>query len=155
MVDSCVIVEMLVSLDQHRRESSVHTLRAHDKRYRVVLPALVLAEVTGSGAVRGDDGGQLARSERIALAHEWVRSSDFLIADITERVAKRAAGLATQFNLKGADACVLAVAAMWKCSTLFTWDHGLLKVGGSLDGLTVREPYVQGQVSLFGDSGVG
>ncbi|WP_052407374.1 type II toxin-antitoxin system VapC family toxin [Allokutzneria albata] len=151
VVDSCVIIDVLVGADDERRDRSVQTLRGHGDLHRVVLPALVLAEVAGSGTIRGDQGGINARRERIELAHEWIRDSDYLIAGITERVALRAARLATEHDLKGADACVLAVAVAWNCSTRFTWDRGLPKVGDQIPGLIVREPSAQGQGSLFGE----
>jgi len=82
----------------------------------------VLAEVAGSGPIRGDHGGGQARSDRIAVAHRWIKESNYLVADITERISKHAARLATDHDLKGADACVLAVALSLACPILHTWD---------------------------------
>jgi predicted nucleic acid-binding protein len=152
VVDSCVIVDVLAPGDPDRHTRSVQTFRMDGVHHRVLLPSLVIAEIAGAGKIRGDDGGAEARRARIELAHKWIKDSNYLIADITERVATQAARLASDHNLKGADACILAVALAWECPILYTWDNGLLKLGDSLASLTVREPSDHGQAALPFDS---
>lgn len=143
VVDSCVIVDVLAANDADRHVRSVQVFRLEGRIHRILLPSLVIAEIAGAGQIRGDEGGSAERRRRITLAHQWIKDSGYLVADITERIAVQAARLATDHNLKGADACVVAVAAAAKCSTLYTWDNGILKLGDALPGLTIKEPPAQ------------
>lgn len=149
VVDSCVIVDVLAATDTDRHARSVQLLRRDGQKHRVLLPALVIAEIAGAGQIRGDEGGTAERERRIALAHQWIKDSEYLVADITERVAGQAARLATDHNLKGADACVVAVALAWKCPKLYTWDGGMLKIADTIPGLSVEQPSADGQGAIF------
>ncbi|WP_186762764.1 type II toxin-antitoxin system VapC family toxin [Lentzea tibetensis] len=149
VVDSCVIIDVLAPGDPERHVRSVQVFRVDGTSHRVLLPALVLAEVAGSGQIRGDDGGAAERTRRITLAHQWIKDSEYLVADITERIATQAARLASDYNLKGADACIVAVAVAWMCPKLYTWDKGILKIGDALPGLSIEEPPDHGQTTMF------
>ena len=62
-----------------------------------------------------------------------------MVIDADEVLARRAGELAQEFQLRGADALILASACA--CApVLFTWDKGLTKVGSQMRGLTVCAP---------------
>ncbi|WJR35273.1 type II toxin-antitoxin system VapC family toxin [Mycobacteroides immunogenum] len=138
-VDTCVVLDLLVPIDAKRAERAEYLLAGHGSRHQVILPAIVIAEIAGSGRVRGDDGGGQARKERIVKAAEWIRGCKFGIAELSARTARIASDLATEHNLKGADATVLATAQEWDCTRLYTRDTDLLKCEGSV-GFKVTEP---------------
>lgn len=138
-VDTCVVLDLLVPTDAKRAERAEYLLGGHGSRYQVILPAIVISEIAGSGSVRGDEGGAAARKERIAKATEWIKGCKFAIAELSRRTALIAADLATEHNLKGADASVLATAQEWGCAKLYTRDSGLLRCDGNL-AFKVLEP---------------
>ncbi|SFE54409.1 PIN domain-containing protein [Actinopolyspora alba] len=65
-----------------------------------------------------------------------------MFVSIDQRVARRAAELAPEHDLKGFDASILAAAELARCETLYTWDNDLLKIGDKISGLTVCEPQI-------------
>ena len=107
-MDTCVVVDLLVPTDAKRAERAEYLLDGHGSRHQVILPAIVIPEIAGCGRVRGDDGGAQARKERILKAAEWIKGCKFGIAELSTRTARIASDLATEHNLKGADATVLA-----------------------------------------------
>ncbi|WP_161628499.1 type II toxin-antitoxin system VapC family toxin [Rhodococcus ruber] len=138
MVDTCVVLDFLIGIDADASARARSLLEGHEQRHLVVLPAIVVPEIAGCPAIRGDDGGKEARAARVALAHEWITGSRFLVAELSERLARRASNLATVYNLRGPDATVLATAIEWSCGVVYTRDRGLLKC--SSDSLLVKEP---------------
>lgn len=138
VIDSCVVLDFLTGIDAEASARARSLLEGHEQRHVVVLPAIVIPEIAGAGTIRGDDGGKEARAARVALAHEWITSSRFVVAELSERLARRAAHLATMHNLKGPDATVLATAIEWSCGVVYTRDGGLLKC--SDDAVFVKEP---------------
>lgn len=139
VVDTCVVVDLLVPTDAKRAERAEYLLDGHGSRHQVILPAIVIPEIAGCGRVRGDDGGAQARKERILKAAEWIKGCKFGIAELSTRTARIASDLATEHNLKGADATVLATAQEWGCTRLYTRDDNLLKCEGKL-AFKVMEP---------------
>lgn len=139
VVDTCVVLDFLVPVDAERAKRAEYTLDGHGTRYQVLLPAIVIPEISGAGAVRGDEGGKQARKERIDRAMAWINGCKFGIAELSARTARIAAALAPEYRLKGADAAVLATAQEWGCTKLYTRDGDLLKCEGSL-GFKVLEP---------------
>lgn len=138
-MDTCVVLDLLVPVDAERAKRAEYALDGHGSRYQVILPAIVIPEIAGSGTVRGDDGGKQARKERITNAAEWIKGCTFAIAELSGRTARIAADLATEYNLKGADATVLATAQEWGCTKLYTRDDQLLNCDGKL-GFKILEP---------------
>lgn len=137
-IDSCIIVDFLTGADPTQQESARSTLEQHEQTYRVVLPAIVLPEIAGCGAVSSDVGGNDARKARVEKVQQWIQDSRYLVADLTERVARQAAQLASGYKLKGADASVLATAIAWNCAALYTRDKSLLKLDGQIPGLKIE-----------------
>lgn len=139
VIDTCVILDHLLGEDEDRKARARWALAQDGTSHRVVLPAIVLAEVPGAGEVNGDHGGKQARAGRVETVQAWVRDSRFLVAELTERLARQAAVLASEHRMKAADATVLATALAWQCTTLYTRDKNLLKVNGVVPNLTVTE----------------
>ena len=69
-----------------------------------------------------------------------MESGSFMVIDADEVLAHRAGELAQKYQLKGADALILASAERVRAPFLFTWDKGLTKVGSQMRGLTVCVP---------------
>ena len=111
--------------------------------HQLVIPALVIAETAGNPKVRGSQLPGPERHRHVTTVKDWLAGSRFLVADIDERVARHAAGLAVDHQLKGADACVVAAAKLNRCTTLYSWDAGHLKLDGKLDGMAVVQPRAQ------------
>lgn len=138
-VDSCVVIDLLLP-DPQPQARARWFFAQHDLAYQVVLPAIVVAEVAGAGPINGNHGGGEERQRRVDTVHAWIGDSKYLVAELTERLARQAAQLATDYSLKGCDATVLATAIAWKCTRLCTRDKGLLKVNGQIPGLSIKVP---------------
>lgn len=91
-------------------------------------------------------GNQLStgeRKRRVAAATTWLAQGRSTVVDIDERVARRAAELAIEHQLKGADACVVAAAQLTRCTTLYSWDASHTKLDGKVPGLAIDHPRAQ------------
>lgn len=137
-VDTCVLVDYLTDAPQYpeRLDGARWLLEDAVERgsYKLVLPALVIAETCGTHAMRPPAAkDREVRAARVERFLTWVRDSRALVVDIDQRVAERAARLAQAHELKGGDATVLSAALTAGCSVLYTWDNGLLKTNGHED----------------------
>ena len=112
-VDTSVVLDLLLDQDEERADRARYMLDGHNTRHQVVLPAIVIAEVAGAPSVRGTDIPIADRDDRINRALEWIMATEYVVIDLTELVAKRAAQLAVTHELKGADATVLASAELF------------------------------------------
>lgn len=143
-VDTSVVVNFLTggrNDDPGWLEHSTWVFAAAEKEvHRLVVPALVLAEVAGDPQTRGSQLPSGERRRRIGKVKDWLARGRFLVADVDERVARLAAELAVDHQLKGADACITAAAMINRCTTLYSWDAHHLKLDGRLDGMTVVQP---------------
>lgn len=143
-VDTSVVVNFLTGGRNDRPEWLEHSTwifeAAQGGVHRLVIPALVLAEVAGDPESRGSQIPKRDRHRRVVKVREWLVGGGFLVADIDERVARRAAELAVEYQLRGADACVAAAAEVNRCRTLYSWDKDHLKLDGCLDGTRVTQP---------------
>lgn len=152
LVDTCIVVDFLTGRDPAWQESARWTLEQHERTHRVVLPAIVVPEITGNGAIRGEEGGAQIRAARLLKAREWLDQAGYIVAELSGRLARQAADLAVKHNLKGADATVLASALAWRCTTLCTRDQRLLDVDGVYPGLSIgevrREPGTNGLLRI-------
>jgi predicted nucleic acid-binding protein len=138
-VDTCVVLDYLLAVDQQRADRAEYLLNGHGERHQIVLPAIVIPELAGNGEIRGSQLPKEERADKIAKAKAWLAANGYIVAELSERLAKRAADLAIDHQLKGADATVLATAEAWGCEHLYTRDHGLLKCDGQL-GYKITEP---------------
>ncbi len=129
-VDTSVVLDLLVDVDADRADRAQYLLDGHGDRHTVVLPAIVIAEIGGAPNIRGIHIPKALRQQRIAAATAWIKSSNFVVAEISERTVRRAAEIAVQHQLKGPDATILASAEEWGCDRLYAQDGDLLKCDG-------------------------
>jgi predicted nucleic acid-binding protein len=130
VVDTCVILDMLLDEDADLAARAEYLLAGHGSRHTVVLPAIVIPEIAGASSVRGTQLQPEERARRVKAAEEWIRGNKFIVAELSERTARRAADLAVAYSLKGADAAVLATADESGCARLYTRDGNLLRCDG-------------------------
>ncbi|TDL08422.1 type II toxin-antitoxin system VapC family toxin [Mycolicibacterium obuense] len=138
-VDTSVVLDYLLDEDTELADRAEYLLAGHADRHTVVLPAIVIAEIGGAPSVRGDHIPKPERQRRITRAMEWIRNSNFVVAEISERTARRAADIAVEYGLKGPDAAILASAEEWACDRLYARDDDLLKCNGQF-AFTISEP---------------
>lgn len=139
-VDTCVVLDFLVPVDEPRAERAKYLLGGHGDRYELVLPAIVIPEVAGAPPVRGADLLKADRERRVANAMTWIRRSNFIVAELSDRTSRRAAELAVAHQLKGPDASILATAEQWGCERLFTRDQGLISCNSDKFNFVISEP---------------
>ena len=138
-VDTSVILDLLIADNKAKAARAEYLLDGHNDRYVVVLPAIVIAEIGGAGRIRGSDLPKAKREERVAKALGWIRQSNFLVAELSERTARRAAQIAIDHQLKGPDASVIATAEQWNCTHLYASDGDHTKCDGRF-GFKISEP---------------
>lgn len=156
-VDTSVILDFLIADNTTNADRAEYLLTGHGDRHTVLLPAIVIAEIGGAGSIRGDQLPQRDRDDLVAKALAWIQSSNFIVAELSERTARRAAQLGIEHQLKGPDASILATAEQWGCTNLYTRDGDLTKCDKLL-GFSIIEPDdrppppPQQQPDLFTDS---
>lgn len=139
IVDTCIVVDLLTGEEPEWADRARWLLDGHGNRHQIVLPAIVVAEIAGCPVMLTDDKVPLAvRLERIAKARAWIKASGFIVAELSELLARESADLAVQYKLRGPDATVLATAIRWG-DILFTRDDRLL--GCDVPGLTIAKPF--------------
>lgn len=137
VVDASVFVAIFRPQDPFHDQSRAW-LHAHVQAERpIVVPGLVLAEVAGALARRGEDPtlGHTAVAQLRALPGLSVVPTDVL--------ADRAAAIAADLRLRGADATYVAVAEVQGFGVI-SWDDEVLARGGQLVP-TARPDAGQGQ----------
>lgn len=144
-VDTSVVVNLLTAgagdEDPDWLRHSAWVFRAAEVGvHQLLVPAIVLAEVAGSGKVRGNQLSTGERKRRLTAATTWLTQGRFTVVDIDERMGRRAADLAIEHQLKGADACIVAAAQLTRCATLYSWDADHTKLDGKIPGLTITHP---------------
>lgn len=127
VIDTCVILDMLVVQDADRAARAEALLDGHGLNHTIVIPAIVIAEMGGAPLVRAPEDYPAEAAERIAAVAEWIRSARYVVAELSERTAKRAAHLAVKHHLRGPDASILATAEHVGCTHLYTRDKKLLR----------------------------
>jgi predicted nucleic acid-binding protein len=139
VVDTSVVLDLLINVDDDLASRAQYLLDGHGDRHTIVLPAIVIPEgIAGAGNVRGDHLPSAVRKERINAAMAWIRSSNYVVAELSERTAHRAAEIGVSFGVKGADATVLATAEEWG-THLYARDGGLLSCDGQFP-FKISEP---------------
>lgn len=151
-IDSCVFVNIVTMGEADPADWFKFSKRVVERgvlgQYRLVVPTLVLAEVAGSGEVRGDHLLPDVRAARVVRFRDWLQRSTALEVELDGHTARVAADLAIEYQLKGADASVLACALAARSQRLYTWDDGLLKIG-AVDGLSIHTPSEAGADDLL------
>lgn len=139
-VDTSVVLDLLVDTDVEKANRSQYLLDGHGDRHTILLPAIVIPEIAGAPNVRGTDVKKDERLARITKATNWIRSCNFVVAELSERTARRAAEIAIDWELKGPDATILATAEEWGCKHLYACDGNLLKCDGQFPFKISRPP---------------
>ncbi len=157
--DTSVYVCMMLGPDQPNGDSYEASLialeSAQQGRSEGVVSALVVAEVVGAPALRAPQGlpAEEAR-RRMAVALEYFERTDFRFIEAARRDGMRAAAIAREFDMKGADALRVALAQAGGSSSLFTLDHDQSKVGERIEGLRIITPTGEAQAIIdIGPSG--
>ena len=122
-IDANVFVSAATPTEIFHADSDRLLTRVGSAGLEIVCPALILPE-TASGIVR-------PTSDTIAGQQGVTRIVTFpnlVLATLTEDQAERAAQIAIDFRLRGADAVYVAVAQEYG-TTLITWDQELLTRG--------------------------
>lgn len=133
-------------------QHSAWVMRAAERgEFRLVVPALAVAELAGDGAIRGQQLPKGERRDRLRRVRSWLTSGPYLVVDIDALVASQAADLAIEHQLKGADACVVAAARRARADVLLSWDNDHLKLDGALSDLAVRQPEAQEEQGEIGE----
>lgn len=145
VVDSSVFVNYLTGGAENDEpqwfDHSKWVFEAHESgAHKIVVPAIVIAEVAGCGAVRGSHLDQQTRYHRITRVRRWIAEREFVPVEISLTLAEEAAELAITHQLTGADACMLAAAVRHDCRVLYSWDRGMLKVGDQVNGVQIQPP---------------
>lgn len=155
-VDSCVVISVFAAssnaVDQARLKPSLWVLSAGQRgTHKLTMSPLVIAEVLGSGNIRGAHVMPDERVRRVADVYGYFHDNDLLYVELDQFLALEAANLAVAHQLKGPDAVHLASALRAECTTLYTWDNDLLKLDGNdaLGGMRCVEPEIQGQGDLL------
>lgn len=52
-VDSSVVLDLLVPVDDAHADRAEYLLAGHRDRHQILLPAIVITEIAGAGEVRG------------------------------------------------------------------------------------------------------
>lgn len=151
--DTSVFVSVLLGQDQVDRSSFDASLvavqAAQQGRTQGVISALLVAEVVGAPPLRAPQGISRAEAmERMGRAVEYFERTDFHFVEASRRDGLRAAHIAREFDMKGADALHLALAQAAGCRVLFTLDSDQLKVADSIAGLSVSRPLGDVQTTL-------
>jgi PIN domain len=144
VIDTNVIINLLTNGETDNPDwyQCSHALwsAAEGGEFQACLSVVTVAEVLASPRVRGNHLERETRYQRSRKARAWMESGSFMVIDADEVLARRAGELAQEFQLKGADALILASAERVRAPFLFTWDKGLTKVGSQMRGLTVCAP---------------
>lgn len=141
-LDTTVLLSVFLGRqDPHYDGATAVLAGAQAGDFQPVFSALVMAETVGAGSVRAKEGQGRAKCQaKQAKAAEFVAGFGALYVELSELDGQRAAELSREHNLSGADALHLAAALRHGCVTLFTSDHGLLKVDGKVNGIRVLAP---------------
>lgn len=149
-VDTCVYVVVFIGGDPGhptRLESATHVLEAAQRgEIDVVTSTLTIAEIFGT-PMTGDHLPPADRAANVARAGDYFQASPETLVELDERLAHRAAALAQEHQLKGADAVHVASALRARCDRLYTWDDSILKIE-RIGGLEICAPAVGQQTAL-------
>lgn len=146
VVDACVVVYAI--LDDPESKFAVQVRSSRSELYqgetgasRLVIPAVVMAELHGTSVIGGTNVREEERKSRLAKVSDYLDSSHLMYAEIDVHVARLAGELAYDHCLKPGDALVAASAIDVGADVLVTWDKGLLKLHGAKNyPIAVRTP---------------
>lgn len=125
-IDSSVFVSAARPSEIGHAESTVFLAWVRNKRTRLFLPTLVMAEVAAALSRTGSDPG---------LAHQYALAvgqlPNTVMVALDEGLARQSAAIGAQHRLRGADAVYLASAALF-AAELITLDREQLERGAAI-----------------------
>jgi predicted nucleic acid-binding protein len=148
--DSCVFISALDKKDADRVKKIVAIERqARSGEVRIFVSALVLAEV-----VRTKEHGKMTESE-IRIIQAYFQKKFVSIVPVDRIIAKAAADIVRNNDLKPLDAIHLATAIRCGCEVFYTYDgdgkeFGLLKMDGQIGvpAMPIKRPGDWGQITI-------
>ncbi|MBK8757061.1 MAG: PIN domain-containing protein [Actinomycetales bacterium] len=148
--DTSVFVAIMLGPEAADHEAALTAVSAAQQGHTTgVASALVVAEVVGAPALRAPQGVPQAEAlRRVQKAIEYFQRADLLYVEAGRQEGVRAAEIARDFNMKGADALHVALAEAARCATLFSLDNDHLKIGESIPGLHIQRPSGHAQVGI-------
>lgn len=149
-LDTSVYVAAMLAPEAEHSEVCVSTLEQAERgEIEVLISALVIAEVVGAPPVRAPQG--LPRSvalDRMTKAVGFFAASSFVYVEVGRREGLRAAEIARDHDMKGADSLHVAIAELSGCEALYSLDNDQLKVTDKIDGLKIQRPEGSDQPTL-------
>jgi len=125
-IDSSVFVSAARPSEIGHAESTAFLAWVRNKRTRLFLPTLVIAEVAAALSRTGSDRG-LAQQYALAVG----QLPNTVMVALDEGLARQAAAIGAQHRLRGADAVYLASAALF-AAELITLDREQLERGAAI-----------------------
>jgi predicted nucleic acid-binding protein len=125
-IDSSVFVSAARPSEIGHAESTAFLAWVRNKRTRLFLPTLVIAEVAAALSRTGSDPG-LAQQYALAVG----QMPNTVMVALDEGLARQSAAIGAQHRLRGADAVYLASAALF-AAELITLDREQLERGAAI-----------------------
>jgi len=125
-IDSSVFVSAARPSEIGHAESTAFLVWVRNKRTRLFLPTLVMAEVAAALSRTGSDPG-LAQQYALAVG----QLPNTVMVALDEGLARQSAAIGAQHRLRGADAVYLASAALF-AAELITLDREQLERGAAI-----------------------
>ena len=125
-IDSSVFVSAARPSEMGHAESTAFLAWVRNKRTRLFLPTLVMAEVAAALSRTGSDPG-LAQQYALAVG----QLPNTVMVALDEGLARQSAAIGAQHRLRGADAVYLASAALF-AAELITLDREQLERGAAI-----------------------
>ena len=125
-IDSSVFVSAARPSEMGHAESTAFLAWVRNKRTRLFLPTLVMAEVAAALSRTGSDPG-LAQQYALAVG----QLPNTVMVALDEGLARQSAAIGAQHRLRGADAVYLASAALF-AAELVTLDLEQLERGAAI-----------------------
>jgi len=125
-IDSSVFVSAARPSEIGHAESTAFLAWVRNKRTRLFLPTLVIAEVAAALSRTGSDPG-LAQQYALAVG----QLPNTVMVALDEGLARQSAAIGAQHRLRGADAVYLASAALF-AAELITLDREQLERGAAI-----------------------
>ena len=125
-IDSSVFVSAARPSEIGHAESTAFLAWVRNKRTRLFLPTLVMAEVAAALSRTGSDPG-LAQQYALAVG----QLPNTVMVALDEGLARQSAAIGAQHRLRGADAVYLASAALF-AAELVTLDREQLERGAAI-----------------------
>lgn len=130
--------------------------RGEEGKSRLVLPAIVIAELNGTGTLGGTDKPQSERQKTHSAITGYLDSLHFIPAGADWCPARTAAAPAYDHMLEPMDALIAATALTVQADALLTWGDHLLRLDGKPDfTVPVRKPVDGGGQGAFDLAGPG